>query len=818
MFSKTQHPLRSQAGSALITCIIFVAVLSLIIGSALTWSTSERRLNQRHAMRLEARNAAEAIAEYAFAQVRYRMDNQTSFPANVLDPAGSDALLPIPTTLFKAGNVDTSSLEMLAGVVKTITNNGSSTHYWVDPSDPNNQFDPMKGKQIFRRDVQILAKASVNNGLLTPITAYVGETLAMREAPLFAHALFYNMDLELGAGADFTIIGPVHTNGDLWVVGQANNGSQTDFRGTVTVGGGVFWGYKTTPVMGNGSLEPVTQEDIRFSNKAGAMINLRSGSGVWRDHKMGTGSVTTASLDSFRNFSSNTYNGYLSSSVHGIENYKPVAFGDYVEDPTPYNGTDESQNTGRAIIERPIASHETGYNAEIEKQKLSRKSGLYIAVNPSSSSRTAKKPDGTDIVIPAGQYRAFKKDGTEVNLPGATAATAGTAHPVPGARPIIKVKNNQMTDLRRFTNFNYNATRSSTNQYDPKVVDIIEFDMTAFKMAVDYTVNGQTKSNVYNYDSGSVDSTYKATSKTDLSLNSSHEIKGFSASDWNGAVYVESVDAETRRDSGVRIINARGQVAGRPAGSTEEGLTLATNDAMYVLGHFNADGSVNTSPSSSTNSSRYPENSSEIPAALAADAITVLSQPTFSGSSQVGGWNDALSDSRHTTYNWSSSWYKSKPSNYNYREGNGNRRNLTDKDNPLNNSYSSTSSSSYPSRKFYGQTTEISAALLTGIVPSNKDGSKQNSGGAHNFPRLLEYWNGTLAIRGSMVALFESRIATEPWSIRYYNAPARFWGFNDMFAQGRYPPQTPVVRTYRRVDFRDLSKTEYDTLKAALPW
>lgn len=807
-----------QRGSALIISLIFIGVMSVIIGSALTWSVTERRLNQRHALRLEARNAAEAAAEYAFAQVRYRMDNQTSFTANALDPDGPDALADLPSSLLNSGHVDPSSVEILGGVIETITNNGSTTHYWVDPTDPNNQFDPMKGKQIFRRDVQILAKASVSTVNVAPITAYVGETLALREAPLFAHALFYNMDLELAPGADFTIIGPVHTNGDLWVVGQSNNGSTTDFRGTVTVAGGVYWGYKTTPIMGNGGLEPVTNEDIRFSNKAGAMINLRASDGTWRDHKMGASAVTTASLDAFRSFASNTYNGYLSTSVHGIENYKPVAFGDYVEDPTPNNGVDNSENTGRAIIERPLASTDAGYNAEIENQKLSRKAGLYIAVNPSLLPRVGKKPDGTNVTIPAGQYRAYKADGTEVILPGATVLTSGTAHPNPGGRPVIQIKRAQMTDLRRFTNFNYNSNRSTSNPYDPKEIDIIEFDMTAFKMAVDYTVNGQSTSKIYDYDSSSVDSTYKASSTTNKAITAVNKISGFSASDWNGAVYVESIDAETRKDSGVRIINARGSVAGRPANSVDEGLTLATNDAMYILGHFNADGSINTTAGSSSNSSRYPEDADEIPAALAADAITILSQPTFSGSSQVGGWNDALSDLRHSSSSWSSSWYKTNPSSSNYREGNGDKRKLTDADNPLSKAYSATTSSSYPSTKFYGQSTEIAAALLTGVVPSNKDGSSQNSGGAHNFPRLLEYWNGTLAIRGSMVALFESRVATEPWSIRYYNAPSRFWGFNEMFGEGRYPPQTPRVRTYRRVDFRDLSATEYADLKAALPW
>jgi len=43
--------------------------LMMIIASILGYSLSERRLNYREAMRLEARNAREAMAEYGMAQV-----------------------------------------------------------------------------------------------------------------------------------------------------------------------------------------------------------------------------------------------------------------------------------------------------------------------------------------------------------------------------------------------------------------------------------------------------------------------------------------------------------------------------------------------------------------------------------------------------------------------------------------------------------------------------------------------------------------------------------------------------------------------------
>ncbi len=800
----------------MVMTIMIAAVLAIAVASILRWSLNERRLNQRHALRLEARNAAEAAAEYAFAQVRYRMDNQTSFTPTMLDPAGLSPLIAPPSSLFAGTNVDVASVHVTGGIIRSITNDLSATHFYVDPNDPNNQFDPQKGKRIFRRDVLILARATVRDSSVADgITAYVGQTLSMREAPMFAHALFFNMDLEISPGSTMKIYGPVHTNGDLWLIGPY--GTDTlDFIGPVTAAAGIHYGYLVNPITASGGTESYRDGTVRFMNKSGALISLRDpSSGAWRDHDMGTGTETDATRRAFRTFAANTYHGYLQTSVHGVENYRPVAFAEYTPDPTPTNGTDNSVNSGRAIIERPLTHADSGYDAEVENQKLSRKAGLYIAVNPSSTARIARKPDGSTVSIPAGQYRAYRQDGTEVILPGSTTATAGTAHPVAGGRPIIRIKANGMTDLRCYTNFNWNANRSYYNPFDPKVLDIIEVDMTALKQAVDWTVNGASASLIYPYDSASSDSTYRATSQVSTALTAANNMTNFSSGHWNGCVYIESVDAETRKDSGVRFINGRGRIASTATGSATEGLTIATNDAAYVLGHFNCDGVIDTGNTSLTNSSRFGENAAEVPAAIAADAVTILSQPVFNAwGEQTAGWNDVLSGHRRTTSGFSGSWATSQPSGTNQVDGVSTSTRLAS--DPTRNVAGSSGSSQ--TVKLEAADTEIAAAFIVGLVISNKNGSGQQSGGAHNFPRFLESWPGTLAIRGSMVALFESRVADEPFSVRYYEPPARFWGFNSILAEGRYPPQTPRVRTYRRVDFTDLTPTDYQALYDGLPW
>ncbi len=793
----------SVRGSAFLAVIIVTSVMLILVASILNWSVTERRLNYRNSLRLEARNAAEAIAEFGFYQIRTKLDTRSTFAPEAF-AVGADAPVVPGSSFFSGGNVNYASTQLVGGMITIVNTPGYTNAYFVDPADQNNEFDPLKGKWIFRRDIAVIAKATVtpptNQG--PPITSYVSERLSVRGAPLFAHAIFYNMDLEIAPGPNMTIWGPVHANGNLYVTKQGSG--PLNFMAQVTATGGLYKGFKTPPIRDNGSTEVSADNDFYFVDRAGVTKSLKVGS-VWKDQKMGQSAESDITNGEFRSFASNTYNGNLQTKSHGIQSYKPVALGDYTEDPTPSNGTDNSVNSGRALIEPPLASTDAGYNAEMESQKVSRKSGLYIAVNPSSTARNARKPDGTTISLAAGAIRAFKKDGTEVFLPGTPSHSAYATDTDLATNTVVQIKPDQMKDLRRHvSSFNYGAARSGTNTFAPKDIDIIEVDMNALKKAVDYTVNAATSTTVY--------ANYRATATSSVAIDADNAIEGFSASDWNGAIYIESVEAETRKDSGVRLINGRGQVASKAgaAGVADEGLTLGTNDAMYILGHFNADGTISSSTTGTSNSARYPE-TGERPVALAADAITLLSHPTFDSSGvQTGGWNDALSGVRSTSSNWSSNWATTNPSNSNRVEG----------------SNTSTVPSVYPGAvagsardtKFGGGSAEIAAAFLVGVTPSNKNGSNQNSGGVHNLPRFLETWGGTAAIRGSIVVMYESRVADEPWGLRYYGPPTRLWGFNTLFGeQQRYPPQMPIVMSYRRVDFTDLTKAEYDAIKAALP-
>jgi hypothetical protein len=325
------------------------------------------------------------------------------------------------------------------------------------------------------------------------------------------------------------------------------------------------------------------------------------------------------------------------------------------------------------------------------------------------------------------------------------------------------------------------------------------------------------------------------------------------------AVYIHSLDAEQRSqtsgvpdrvDSGVRLWNGRGPAPSLTAAG-KTGCTIATNDAVYIVGHFNADGTINSNVAATGNggySAKYRDSDDEKLCSVFGDALTILAQPVYTqggaaGSrtyGQTNGWCDAKSalPIAANSSGWNTSAAGGDDGVYN---ASAIRPGMYPN---LNTPYSQGTSSN---TKLDAVATEISTALVVGIVPSHhnptgltdspptsgvsgggvyvsagtpaRNGNNVNSGGANNFPRLLDDWSGIgLYIRGSIVALFESRVAMEPFThSRCYRAPGRYWGLHYDFSQANHDvPLEPIVLNATRLGFRRLTAAKYAQRKAAI--
>ncbi len=94
------------------------------------------------------------------------------------------------------------------------------------------------------------------------------------------------------------------------------------------------------------------------------------------------------------------------------------------------------------------------------------------------------------------------------------------------------------------------------------------------------------------------------------------------------------------------------------------------------------------------------------------------------------------------------------------------------------------------------KSTEVNVAIIAGNTVTSVG---EYNGGAENMPRFLEDWSGrTLTYRGSLVAAWESAIATGPWYYGgdYYTAPNRDWAYDfDLSDPDKSPPGEPSVYT-----------------------
>ena len=190
--------------------------------------------------------------------------------------------------------------------------------------------------------------------------------------------------------------------------------------------------------------------------------------------------------------------------------------------------------------------------------------------------------------------------------------------------------------------------------------------------------------------------------------------------------------------------------------SNSDGLTIASMNPVYIQGDYNTGGTTTYKtdvPSNVTNANNdqtnYTSSYTTKPAAIIADGITLLSN------------------------NWSDS-----------------------------NSYSGSSGSALTSRT--AKNTTYNVALLGGYLNSNTS-THYYSGGAINYPRFLEGWSGVYCTYfGSMVELFPSKIATQPWimpgtSGAYYSAPNRCFNFDTNFSRKSPPGSTNAIVLSRGV-------------------
>lgn len=215
--------------------------------------------------------------------------------------------------------------------------------------------------------------------------------------------------------------------------------------------------------------------------------------------------------------------------------------------------------------------------------------------------------------------------------------------------------------------------------------------------------------------------------------------------------------------------------------SQTKGLTVATENMVYIWGNYNTTGITCQPASGSTeNDTSKPcwYTGDQVPASIATDAFFPISKTWF--------------DSVSAMY----------PEGANSRVADAGAGVAT---NPI----------------LVGQETSVRAGIIAGTTLSAMVGAAAPSyalqwlnGGVHNFPRFLETWGvagGAWEKRwnytGSFIILYNSTQAVGPWSVVNsvnYSPPRRNWAFDITLTDpNRLPPGTPQFQFVQATGFRE---------------
>jgi len=234
-----RHILKSERGVATLIALLMMGMLLLIGLAALSTSDDEVTIAGNEMQEMKAFYAAEAGLEKATAILQTYYDS-TGAPPSVM-PSGNEEL------------------------------NDCIVAYSVQDSGPVEQ-RPLTQGSLAGLNAQVKSFAANSIGVSPIDGSKVEMSVSFESAlvPIFQFAVFYGNDLEIAPGPDMSLIGRVHSNGDMWI--QAN--STLNMDSYVTASGNIHHGRKGAGGVATG--------DVLIKDATGNYVTMKDGAD-WLD-------------------------------------------------------------------------------------------------------------------------------------------------------------------------------------------------------------------------------------------------------------------------------------------------------------------------------------------------------------------------------------------------------------------------------------------------------------------------------------------------------------------------------------------------------
>jgi len=583
---KNLYYLRSNRGSTLILVAIVTIVLALISGVLLRYASTEKRLNNRNVIRIEAQNAAEAAMEYSAAELATRFQGNRNFTTTTLlgAPLTTHGVrLPI---LFGAATGTPTTVDP-ASIIVHVSSVSTPTVGRIGTDGPD-AWDPLRGQIVSRRNVRLIARASASHPQIGTTTVYSTQSIEVRDSRLFNYAIFYNLRMEFHPGAPMSVWGPVHSNEDFHLTTDA----QLTFFDVVS---------SARNIIAQG-FNPTRSSNRNISFRSGDPVNGIPPTTSITGHAFGyidSFLATRPGGESFANRASQLYRGSVQDYSMGVEVQNPPG----VTNPTE----------ARSMIEPPDFS--AGANPALEEQKFSRKAGIYVLVdNAAANHSTAPRVTVFSSALDANAYKT-----------SADRATWLIANPSRVLTP--------PNDL-------INPTRRMRDNREEKNINMIDINMGIMRTALQanagtpvgqkFLVNGSD----WNPNTGWTGAVYVEIENPNRGFTTTSDILRIGPADSSPR---PGVGTDIGTATAVRLVNAS-RLPTLTSAAVDPGVSFVTNAPIYIAGHFNANGTMAAANAAVQNGSERapdpdwnngtPNNRNddlEVPALVAADAINILS-------------------------------------------------------------------------------------------------------------------------------------------------------------------------------------------------
>jgi hypothetical protein len=194
------------SGNALVMTMIMTAVALILLAGIMSWSAGTARLAARTTEYTRAVAAAEAATEKV--NSRLASDYMSGGEALVIANLSSYRQI-VPTTNDSSYWSDWQFSDAQSNTGNTFVQQGSVSNFTI----LNGAYAGLNG---FASTYTVVSDATELN---TPqnVTAGVLEALQLTRIPIFQFAMYSSGDMEISCGQPFTVNGPVHANGQLYV-------------------------------------------------------------------------------------------------------------------------------------------------------------------------------------------------------------------------------------------------------------------------------------------------------------------------------------------------------------------------------------------------------------------------------------------------------------------------------------------------------------------------------------------------------------------------------------------------------------------------